>query len=74
MVAPYIVAYIGTQPTQRRCSRLMWKLGPTHLIEEPLQPGTAMKMFLLGPNYVGSFQSPCAEGESLVSYAYGLTD
>jgi len=64
-VAPYISAYVGTppNPSYRRCSRLLWRLGPTHLIEEPLSGSTADEMFRLGPNYVGSFQAPCPEGQ-----------
>lgn len=64
-VAPYISAYVGTPPNPcyRRCSRLLWRLGPTHLIEEPLSGSTADEMYRLGPNYVGSFQAPCPEGQ-----------
>ena len=64
-VAPYISAYVGTppNPSYRRCSRLLWRLGPTHLIEEPLSGSTADEMYRLGPNYVGSFQAPCPEGQ-----------
>lgn len=67
-VAPYISAYLGTPPNPgyRRCSRLMWRLGPTHLIEEPLSGATAEEMCRLGPNYVGSFQAPCPEGQLTV--------
>ncbi|XP_048589940.1 WD repeat and FYVE domain-containing protein 3-like [Nematostella vectensis] len=65
VVSSYLFGYIGTPPSKRRCSRLLWRLGPAHLIEEPLTARTAMKMFLLGPNYVGSFQSPCLEGDSV---------
>ena len=63
-VVPYISAYIGTppDPKYRRCSRLLWKLGPTHLIEEPLSGAIAEEMYRLGPNYVGSFQAPFPEG------------
>lgn len=64
-VAPYISAYVGTppNPSYRRCSRLLWRLGPAHLIEEPLSGSTANEMYRLGPNYVGSFQAPCLEGQ-----------
>ena len=64
-MAPYISAYVGTppNPSYRRCSRLLWRLGPTHLIEEPLSGSTADEMYRLGPNYVGSFQAPCPEGQ-----------
>ena len=67
-MAPYISAYIGTPPNPgyRRCSRLLWRLGPTHLIEEPLSGSTAEEMYRLGPNYVGSFQAPCPEGQLTV--------
>lgn len=71
--APYISAYIGTppNPSYRRCSRLLWRLGPTHLIEEPLSGATAEQMYRLGPNYVGSFQAPCPEGQLKVVSVIG---
>lgn len=72
--APYISAYIGTppNPSYRRCSRLLWRLGPTHLIEEPLSGATAEQMYRLGPNYVGSFQAPCPEGQLKVYGGEGV--
>ncbi|XP_078381850.1 WD repeat and FYVE domain-containing protein 3-like isoform X3 [Oculina patagonica] len=73
-VAPYISAYLGTppNPNYRRCSRLLWRLGPTHLIEEPLSGSTAEEMYRLGPNYVGSYQAPCPEGQVRVYGAEGV--
>jgi hypothetical protein len=56
-----IVAYIGTRPKQRRISRLVWRLGPTYLLEDPLSSGTILCMYLLGPVYCGSFQAPYVE-------------
>lgn len=73
-VVPYISAYIGTppDPKYRRCSRLLWKLGPTHLIEEPLSGAIADEMYRLGPNYVGSFQAPFPEGHLRVYGSEGV--
>ncbi|XP_071507653.1 WD repeat and FYVE domain-containing protein 3-like [Diadema antillarum] len=56
-----IYAYIGTPPSLKAPSRLLWRLGPAHLFEETLQPSTVMALFQLGPTYVGSFQAPRQE-------------
>ena len=54
----YINAFIGTPPAHRRLpSSLLWKQGPCHLVEEPLQPSFVAYIFMLGPNYIGSFQA-----------------
>ena len=53
----YINAFIGTPPQYRRHSNLIWKQGPCHLIEEPLQQSFVSYIHMLGPNYIGSFQA-----------------
>ncbi|XP_017491941.1 PREDICTED: WD repeat and FYVE domain-containing protein 3-like, partial [Rhagoletis zephyria] len=54
----YINAFIGTPPAHRRLpSSLLWKQGPCHLVEELLQPSFVAYIFMLGPNYIGSFQA-----------------
>ena len=55
-------AYIGTPPQLRRVSRLVWRQGPCHMIEDILSHNVITQIYDLGPNYVGSFQ---ACGESL---------
>ncbi|KAH7637627.1 ph domain associated with beige/beach domain containing protein [Dermatophagoides farinae] len=54
----YINAFIGTPPHYRKQgSRLVWKQGPCHLIEEALGPPFVSYIYMLGPNYIGSFQA-----------------
>ncbi|XP_056639814.1 WD repeat and FYVE domain-containing protein 3 isoform X1 [Diorhabda sublineata] len=57
-VASSVYGYIGTPPAWRRYSRLCWKQGPCHLIEEVLPPNTVAHMYQLGPHYMGSFLAP----------------
>nr|XP_054773448.1 WD repeat and FYVE domain-containing protein 3-like [Lytechinus pictus] len=56
-----VYAYVGTPPSLKAPSRLLWRLGPTHLFEETLQPVTVTALCQLGPTYVGSFQAPRQE-------------
>ena len=58
-----VYAYIGTLPPQRSSSRLLWRLGPTHLFEDALTSATLCAIYLLGPTNVGSFQAPRTEGK-----------
>ncbi|OTF74495.1 PH domain associated with Beige/BEACH domain containing protein, partial [Euroglyphus maynei] len=54
----YINAFIGTPPHYRKQgSILVWKQGPCHLIEEALGPPFISYIYMLGPNYIGSFQA-----------------
>lgn len=53
-----VYAYVGTPPCWRRQSNLRWQQGPLHFIEEPLTSSSVQEMHQLGPNYVGSFQTP----------------
>ncbi|XP_045140276.1 WD repeat and FYVE domain-containing protein 3 [Echinops telfairi] len=58
-VVSTVYAYIGTPPAQRQIASLVWRLGPTHFLEEVLPPSNVTTIFELGPNYVGSFQAVC---------------
>ncbi|EDV25542.1 uncharacterized protein TRIADDRAFT_23507 [Trichoplax adhaerens] len=60
-VSNYYFARIGTPPSQRRLSKLKFRLGPTHLFEEPLSTSSVTTLYLLGPNYIGNFQAPMLE-------------
>ncbi|XP_071829084.1 WD repeat and FYVE domain-containing protein 3-like isoform X3 [Apostichopus japonicus] len=53
-----IHAYIGTPPALHAPSQLKWRLGPTHLMEDPLSSSTIATIYQLGPSYVGSFLAP----------------
>ncbi|MEJ1276760.1 hypothetical protein NN561_007671 [Cricetulus griseus] len=62
-----VYAYIGTPPAQRHIASLVWRLGPTHFLEEVLPPSSVTTIYELGPNYVGSFQAvctPCKDAKS----------
>ena len=48
---------IGTPATRRSIAPIVFQLGPTHLIAEPLSSVHIQQMYALGPNYVGSFQA-----------------
>lgn len=57
-----VYSYVGTPPAQRQLSTLVWRLGPTHFLEEVLPAASVAAIYELGPNYVGSFQAvylPC---------------
>ncbi|XP_018321850.1 WD repeat and FYVE domain-containing protein 3 [Agrilus planipennis] len=57
-MASSVYGFIGTPPAWRRFSRLLWKQGPCHLMEEVLQPTTVSQIYQLGPHYMGSLQAP----------------
>ncbi|XP_041447245.1 WD repeat and FYVE domain-containing protein 3 isoform X2 [Xenopus laevis] len=62
-----VYAYIGTPPAQRQLSCLVWRLGPSHFLEEVLTSASVGIIYELGPNYVGSFQAvctPCKDSKS----------
>ncbi|XP_077877662.1 WD repeat and FYVE domain-containing protein 3 isoform X8 [Ictidomys tridecemlineatus] len=66
-VVSTVYAYIGTPPAQRQIASLVWRLGPTHFLEEVLPPSNITTIYELGPNYVGSFQAvcmPCKDAKS----------
>lgn len=61
-VVSTVYGYVGTPPAQRQLSSLVWRLGPTHFLEEVLPATSVAAIFELGPNYLGSFQAvylPC---------------
>lgn len=57
-VASPVYGYIGTPPCWRRYSRLTWKQGPCHLVEEVFNAQNIAILFKLGPHYMGSLQAP----------------
>ncbi|XP_046392591.1 WD repeat and FYVE domain-containing protein 3 isoform X2 [Ischnura elegans] len=61
-VASSVYGYIGTPPAWRRFSRLSWKQGPCHLVEEVLSQQAVAMLYQLGPHYMGSLQSPEPNG------------
>ncbi|KAG1679752.1 WD repeat and FYVE domain-containing protein 3 [Nymphon striatum] len=61
-VASSVYAYIGTPPSSRRHSRLVWKQGVCLLVEEILSTHTIAALYTLGPNYLGSLQAPVLFG------------
>lgn len=61
-VVSTVYGYVGTPPAQRQLSTLVWRLGPSHFLEEVLPATSVAAIYELGPNYVGSFQAvylPC---------------
>ncbi|XP_063226772.1 WD repeat and FYVE domain-containing protein 3 isoform X2 [Bacillus rossius redtenbacheri] len=61
-VASSVYGYVGTPPAWRRYSRLCWKQGPCHLVEEVFSPQVVAALFHLGPHYLGSLQAPQPSG------------
>ena len=59
-----VYAIIGTPPAWRRYSRLCWKQGVCHLLEDVLAPQTVSTIFQLGPHYMGSLQAPQIKNQS----------
>lgn len=57
--------FIGTPPAWRRYSRLVWKQGPCHLVEEVLSPQVVATLYQLGPQYMGSLQAPELNGNHI---------
>ncbi|KAK6633574.1 hypothetical protein RUM44_004181 [Polyplax serrata] len=66
-LASSVYAFIGTPPCWRRYSRLTWKQGPCHLIEEAISAQTVSTIYKLGPKYTGSFQAPQLNGSDLLA-------
>lgn len=50
--------YLGTPPIWRRYSRLCWKQGVCHLLEDVVNQQTVQTIYNLGPHYMGSLQAP----------------
>jgi hypothetical protein len=53
-----IHACIGTLPLYRFQSPVVWRQACCYLFEDVLNPNTINILYQLGPNYLGSFQSP----------------
>jgi len=51
-------AFFGTHETQRATTDVLWRLGPSFLIEDPLVDETVSTIYKLGPSYSGCFQAP----------------
>jgi len=64
-VASPVYGYIGTPPCWRRYSRLTWKQGPCHLVEEVFNSQNIATLFKLGPHYMGSLQAPQLSGTNI---------
>lgn len=64
-VASSVYGFIGTPPAWRRYSRLAWKQGSCHLVEEVLSPQVVVKLYQLGPQYMGSLQAPELNGNHI---------
>jgi hypothetical protein len=60
-----VYGFIGTPPAWRRYSRLAWKQGPCHLVEEVLSPQVVATLYQLGPQYMGSLQAPELNGNHI---------
>ena len=56
--ATSVFAYVGTPPQLRRASKLIWRQGPFHLVEDIIASSAVSALYGLGPNYIGSFQAP----------------
>ncbi|KAG7271513.1 hypothetical protein CRUP_007502, partial [Coryphaenoides rupestris] len=66
-VVSTVYGYIGTPPAQRLVSSLLWRLGPSHFLEEVVPATGVAAIYELGPNYVGSFQAvylPCKDSKA----------
>ena len=57
-----VYGFIGTPPIWRRYSRLTWKQGPCHLVEEVFNSQNIANIHKLGPHYMGSLQAPQLTG------------
>ncbi|GCB70942.1 hypothetical protein scyTo_0001414 [Scyliorhinus torazame] len=55
---------IGTPQIWKQRSSLVWRLGPTCLLEEVTPPETVQAIYQLGPNYLGNFQSVHSPGDN----------
>lgn len=63
-VASSVFGYIGTAPSWRRQSRLVWRQGPCHLVEDAFNPQVVQWIYRIGPHYVGSLQAPQLPGSA----------
>uniref|UniRef100_S4RTS1 DUF4704 domain-containing protein n=1 Tax=Petromyzon marinus TaxID=7757 RepID=S4RTS1_PETMA len=54
---PLVYGYVGTPPGRRRSSPLAWRVGPVHLMEEPLGHAAVATIFGLGVHHTGCMQA-----------------
>nr|XP_015201808.1 PREDICTED: WD repeat- and FYVE domain-containing protein 4 isoform X1 [Lepisosteus oculatus] len=57
-----VCGIIGTPPRWARPASLVWRLGPTWLLEEAVSPEAAALVYKLGPGYLGNFQALIPQG------------
>ncbi|MGH0178159.1 UNVERIFIED_CONTAM: hypothetical protein FKN15_076727 [Acipenser sinensis] len=62
-VVSTVYCYVGSPPAQRQLSTLVWRLGPTHFLEDVLPASSVSTIYELGPNYAGSFQAVYLPGK-----------
>uniref|UniRef100_A0A8D8WKM9 WD repeat and FYVE domain-containing protein 3 n=1 Tax=Cacopsylla melanoneura TaxID=428564 RepID=A0A8D8WKM9_9HEMI len=63
ILSSFVYAYIGTPPAWRSVSKLSWKQGACHLIEEVLNPHIITAIYQLGPHYISGLQAPPLQGD-----------
>ncbi|XP_041362357.1 WD repeat and FYVE domain-containing protein 3-like isoform X2 [Gigantopelta aegis] len=64
-----VFAYIGTPPQLRHNSRLIFRQGPCHLLEDIVSSTIVQHIYNLGPTYIGSFQAAVGEdGEVMLPF------
>ncbi|XP_027715064.1 WD repeat- and FYVE domain-containing protein 4 isoform X3 [Vombatus ursinus] len=60
-----VYGYIGTPQVWKQKSSLIWRLGPTYLLEEAISKETLEVINKLGPRYCGNFQAVKVQGEDV---------
>ncbi|XP_041084029.1 WD repeat and FYVE domain-containing protein 3 isoform X2 [Polyodon spathula] len=70
-VVSTVYCYVGSPPAQRQLSTLVWRLGPTHFLEDVLPASSVSTIYELGPNYAGSFQAVYLPGKDSKAEAAG---
>ncbi|KAI5732691.1 hypothetical protein M8J76_003102 [Diaphorina citri] len=65
ILSSFVYAYIGTPPAWRSVSKLSWKQGACHLIEEVLNPHIITAIYQLGPHYISGLQAPPLQGDCM---------
>ncbi|XP_043836803.1 LOW QUALITY PROTEIN: WD repeat- and FYVE domain-containing protein 4 [Dromiciops gliroides] len=60
-----VYGYIGTPQVWKQKSSLIWRLGPTYLLEEAISKETLEVINKLGPRYCGNFQAVMVQGEDV---------
>ncbi|XP_072483675.1 WD repeat- and FYVE domain-containing protein 4 isoform X2 [Notamacropus eugenii] len=60
-----VYGYIGTPKVWKQKSSLIWRLGPTYLLEEAISKETLEVINKLGPRYCGNFQAVKVQGEDV---------